>query len=1014
MLTLPRTVGSYTLHEKLGTGGIAESFLGQPTDGNGPRVVIRRVLPFVCADANRLAATEARVRDLMAIRHPFLVPVVDWLAVGRERFIVEEYVPGTPLSRVLDARRRLHAPLPANVFLNLATQICNGLEALHGRPGTASGVQQVLHLGLRPGAVLVNDDGKVVLGSYGLVRSPTLLPHGGVTAPSPGQLRYLAPEQTLSDAELSPASDIFSLGSILFELATSQVLFEAGSNLRTIHSVRRAEVSQQLEAVRERIPGLDRVLTRALAQNPRFRYHRAFVLREDLRGLMASYSFSTVAEDTRAVLESVRRASPSAPAQAESAFKAMAVAPEPHLSAGQSETLHAHQGLDAGLFEDTRHSSGPPPLVTDEVAIHKQPILPPELAPPPLLAPPPVPAAPPPADITAPNLAADLPFEAPSPYEPTVPDPIPQLHDGPPPRASSPTLSPYDDDLLDAPSFGPDPESEFAGVEMPWDDLTGPASAPEDLPGAREMPLQPAYTPPPPPAPDDGTAPFRNAADPPGLGPPPPLQLRDASGRAVHPNDTVFLPAPPAVPPPPVDSAAPEADEPWAAPLRAPLPPAPAAPASPEDTAFFAAPLPPPPPIDAAPAHPAPVASAPPPPMPAPPPNLAAVPEVPAALPPPPGIATAPPPLTSSAPEVQPASAPPPMEALPPPPSASPPVLSANPPPEDDLDPPDSGGGRGLLYLGIGMAALALLVCAGVGGFVATRSGPTTEPVVAAVAPAGDIATPAVADVAAPEPEATKAPEEPEEPAAFEARDTATPTPKPEAAPPPKSSSSSSRPRRPKPPRIPTPALPPPPPPKPAPSPEPAAESTPETREGPVDIDRAARTAASSGLDATTRRALEAVAIDDPEYTRSRVVLSVDAARRGDTSSAERYLEQTMALPENRYNPVLLSQIALYQVNRSRYAAALNNANKAEQHWARIPSAEMFERKAAIFEVQAAATQGLLYEAEDDRQQLELVNDALRRWTRFREHATSGSSADRVARADTQIEKLNSIRERLE
>ena len=112
MLLLPRTVGTITLHRKLGAGGIAESYLGQTEQGSSRSVVVRRVLPFVCADPERIAATEARVRDLMGIRHPFLVPVVEWMSDGSERFIVEERVEGVDLARLVAHRRSQGRPFP--------------------------------------------------------------------------------------------------------------------------------------------------------------------------------------------------------------------------------------------------------------------------------------------------------------------------------------------------------------------------------------------------------------------------------------------------------------------------------------------------------------------------------------------------------------------------------------------------------------------------------------------------------------------------------------------------------------------------------------------------------------------------------------------------------------------------------------------------------------------------------------------------------------------------------------
>ena len=309
MFLLPHSVGGYTLHRKLGTGGVAESYLGSH-DGGGKDVVVRRILPFVLRDPARLASIEARIRDLLGVRHPFLVHVIDYVTEGEDHFVVEEYVQGATLEQVLTWCRQTGHTLPHNVFLNIATQICNGLEALHGRGGKASGAEHVLHLSLKPGSIFLSAEGKVLVGGYGLTRSPTTHPQGGVAGPVPARMEYLSPEQTHPDQKLTPASDVFSLGALLYEVLTLESLFRAESNLQTIHRVRRAEVTTPLLSVRERLPGLDKVLFRALSLNPRHRYQRAFVLREDLRGLMAGYSFATIGEDTRTFLQPLLEAGP--------------------------------------------------------------------------------------------------------------------------------------------------------------------------------------------------------------------------------------------------------------------------------------------------------------------------------------------------------------------------------------------------------------------------------------------------------------------------------------------------------------------------------------------------------------------------------------------------------------------------------------------------------------------------------------------------------------------------------
>ena len=86
MMLLPKDVGPFTLVRKIGTGAVAESYLGR-LHGEGDReVVVRRVLPYILRDPARLASTEARVRDLVGVRHPFLVQVLDWVEDGEERF----------------------------------------------------------------------------------------------------------------------------------------------------------------------------------------------------------------------------------------------------------------------------------------------------------------------------------------------------------------------------------------------------------------------------------------------------------------------------------------------------------------------------------------------------------------------------------------------------------------------------------------------------------------------------------------------------------------------------------------------------------------------------------------------------------------------------------------------------------------------------------------------------------------------------------------------------------------
>jgi hypothetical protein len=160
-----------------------------------------------------------------------------------------------------------------------------------------------------------------------------------------------------------------------------------------------------------------------------------------------------------------------------------------------------------------------------------------------------------------------------------------------------------------------------------------------------------------------------------------------------------------------------------------------------------------------------------------------------------------------------------------------------------------------------------------------------------------------------------------------------------------------------------------------------------------------------------TIMALETVETTDPAFTRARSLLLMDAERRGDAGAAGRYLSDIMSLPENRYNPIFLTEQAREQIRSGRYDNALQSARTAERYWARIPSDLVFIKKAEIYEIQAAATQGLFYAS--DGSNVDLLEESIRLWERYKEHVSSNGRNDLTAHADAELATLNELRERL-
>jgi len=984
MFLLPKSFGPLTLKRKLGAGGVAASYAGElndPVKGD-VQVVIRRILPYLLKDRARLPSVEARVRDLMGVRHPYLVQVMDWIAVEDERFIVEQRVDGVDLERVVHWCKQNNRSLPPNIFLHLATQICTGVEALHGRPGKGTGAQNILHLGLTPGHLFVTREGKVLVGGYALTRSPTSLPHGGVNGPVAAPMEYLSPEQTHPDQKLTPASDVFALGSVLYELLTNRSLFKAESNLNTIHRVRRAEVSSQLLEVKQQIAGLDKVLYRALSLNPRHRYQRAFVLREDLRGLMAGYTFASIASEVQSFLAPLFQ----------------------HLDAN-APIPDAHGYDDNKATQVAKDPIGDASRISKQVKISQSTRK---------RAPAPVPAPPPSQAVARPAPTAEA---AARPIAPPVPPPPSSVMDAapaPPPRAAIPVPQ------LGTPKAAPPPR--LAAPPPP-----PPSSIGGEQTRIRVQPQTDSLEN------DDSTRIRVQGSGGDGI-------HGESTQIRIEPGPTAGEPAPP---PPVLPTAnAPEADEPINTSLAAATAAViggGAAAAAAAAAAFgdkphsndqaLAAPSPITAPMPAPPKRQEPELELddPPPPQerlasPVPLPRPVAPSPKPIAPP------MAPPQVT--APQVTAPQAPAPtasdrLAAAAPPPSrpaqphAAPQVQSAAAQAPVGGPPPQQKSGTSWLPIAVGAVAFFGIVCVG-GWFITQDDGvevaaqaeltedapPIAEPI---EEPVEEPAEPLVADVEPEEEEPEVVKEEPRERPQDNARAANTYTPPANTYTPPANTYTP-------PANTYTP---------PAETYTPPADTRSRTRDedavADVEIDDTPSDATAVEQYHGSARAgrltpsdvmnLEMVDTSDPSYTRSRALLLMNAEQAGDTRSTSRYLDQLMVLPENQYNPVFLSKRAQYDANRGSYRTALDTSVLAERYWARIPPELIFETKAEIYETQAGALQGLFYANQDS---LDLLDQAIAGWEKYQRHVEKQGRTDLSSRAEKKLATLRDVQARLQ
>ena len=209
----PREIGPYRLLGQLGSGGMGQVFLGMSAGGRP--IAVKVIRTELATDPEFRARFRREVAAAQKVSGLFTALVVDADLDAPMPWLATAYVAGPSLTEAV----RGHGPLPVRSTLALTAGLAEGLGAIH-----AAGV---VHRDLKPSNVLLAEDGPRVI-DFGISEAAeaSVVAGANVLIGSPG---YMSPEQVLG-ADIGPASDVFSLGSVLTFAATGQGPFGAGSN----------------------------------------------------------------------------------------------------------------------------------------------------------------------------------------------------------------------------------------------------------------------------------------------------------------------------------------------------------------------------------------------------------------------------------------------------------------------------------------------------------------------------------------------------------------------------------------------------------------------------------------------------------------------------------------------------------------------------------------------------------------------------------------------------------------
>ena len=265
------TLAHYTIISKIGAGGMGEVYRARDTRLN--REVAIKILPQnYSSDGDRLKRFEQEARATSALNHPNILTVFDIGTYEGTPFIVSELLAGEELRDQLK-----DGPLTQRSVIDLSQQITQGLAAAHGKG--------ITHRDLKPENLFVTTDGRVKILDFGLAKlrpqrneviSSEVATAKQITDPGTvmGTVGYMSPEQVRGH-EADYRSDIFSFGSILYEMLTGERAFRRDTMAETMTAILKEEPTDLTEINEKINPALVRIVRRCLEKNPERRFQSA-------------------------------------------------------------------------------------------------------------------------------------------------------------------------------------------------------------------------------------------------------------------------------------------------------------------------------------------------------------------------------------------------------------------------------------------------------------------------------------------------------------------------------------------------------------------------------------------------------------------------------------------------------------------------------------------------------------------------------------------------------------------
>jgi hypothetical protein len=271
--------GRYRLIERIGEGGMAEVFTAMLSGAEGfeRMVVIKRLRPHLALNPDAVAQFIDEAKLGSVLTHSNIVTVSDFGKVGEGFYLAQEFVDGRTLAQIAARYHEKYGRLvPTAIVFHVVHEVLGGIGYAHERTDTQGRPLSIVHRDVSPTNIMISFEGEVKLLDFGIVKAAERVSktrEGNVK----GNVGYMSPEQARGQ-DVSPRSDLFSLGLVMFELLSGEPFYKGAGAGEILYQAATGPTVEHLGRIAKLPSPAPEILRRVLAMDPasRFVSARAF------------------------------------------------------------------------------------------------------------------------------------------------------------------------------------------------------------------------------------------------------------------------------------------------------------------------------------------------------------------------------------------------------------------------------------------------------------------------------------------------------------------------------------------------------------------------------------------------------------------------------------------------------------------------------------------------------------------------------------------------------------------